>query len=112
MIFPKTLCDDISSSDYGATDKAFSPSPPLPLFGNSNNWFGVHSPRGPHGHASFFLAMVESPLFQECENFKRIKVIVRVDNYFGKGQRPYNSICSKPHHTFTLGLLLACSSTA
>ncbi|GBM00185.1 hypothetical protein AVEN_271434-1, partial [Araneus ventricosus] len=22
MVFPKTLCDDISSSDYGATDKA------------------------------------------------------------------------------------------
>ncbi|GBL81681.1 hypothetical protein AVEN_204451-1, partial [Araneus ventricosus] len=55
MVFPKTLCDDISSGDYGATDKDFSPS--LPLFGNSNNWFGVHSPRGPHGHASFFLAM-------------------------------------------------------
>ncbi|GBO03546.1 hypothetical protein AVEN_99338-1, partial [Araneus ventricosus] len=22
MVFPRTLCDDISSSDYGATDKA------------------------------------------------------------------------------------------
>ncbi|GBM13158.1 hypothetical protein AVEN_64363-1, partial [Araneus ventricosus] len=22
MVFPKTLCDDISSSDYGATDQA------------------------------------------------------------------------------------------
>ncbi|GBM83765.1 hypothetical protein AVEN_28479-1 [Araneus ventricosus] len=38
MVFPKTLCDDISSSELGAIGMAFSPF--LPLFGNSNNWFG------------------------------------------------------------------------
>ncbi|GBO24502.1 hypothetical protein AVEN_120741-1 [Araneus ventricosus] len=59
MVFPRTLCDDISSSDSGATGtKPFSPSLYLPLFGNSNNWFGVHSPRGSHGlvmcHIRFF----------------------------------------------------------
>ncbi|GBN49875.1 hypothetical protein AVEN_74083-1, partial [Araneus ventricosus] len=57
MVFPKTLCDGISNSDSGATGKAFFSSLFLPLFGNSNNWFGVHSPRGSHGHVSFFLAM-------------------------------------------------------
>ncbi|GBN36414.1 hypothetical protein AVEN_167236-1 [Araneus ventricosus] len=36
--------------------KPLSPYLPFPLFGNSNNWFGVHSPRG---HGSFFLAMLE-----------------------------------------------------
>ncbi|GBN36567.1 hypothetical protein AVEN_231779-1 [Araneus ventricosus] len=77
MVFPKTLCDDISSSDHGATDKAFfsfAPSLPLSLFSNSNNWFGVNSLRGPHGLASFFLAMVWTTVIRRQDSREDVSI--------------------------------------
>ncbi|GBN21450.1 hypothetical protein AVEN_149333-1 [Araneus ventricosus] len=76
MVFPKTLCDDISSSDYGATDKAsFSLSFSFLCLANGDNWFGVHSPRG---RGSVFLAMGHS--------FRRTSILAFLDqNVLGVG---------------------------